>query len=324
MYGCPFGLIYNSANTVRAFRQNLRFTYRPNIIVKTFSETSNGVEVRAYDTANQQHVSFHASRLLVAAGTLSTTRLVLESLGKVNRTVELKDSQYFLLPLLRYRALRSFNAAEPAHTLAQAFIEIFDGAVSAKSIHLQVYGYNDLYLAAIKHALGPFYKACSPIVSSFLSRFVLLQGYLHSDYSPSIEARLLAPVNGELTGRLSLKVKHNPQTKDAMKRLLRKLGSTKKQLRAAPLSPLLIMGTPGRGFHTGGSLPMRLAPGELETDTLGRPRGCNRVHIVDSSIFPDVPASTITLTAMANAHRIAKEVSASCAAEKECFELMSV
>ena len=50
---------------------------------------------------------------------------------------------------------------------------------------------------------------------------------------------------------------------------------------------------------------MRHQPSEFETDVLGRPAGLHRVHVVDSTVFPTVPAPTITLTAMANAHRIA-------------------
>ncbi len=64
------------------------------------------------------------------------------------------------------------------------------------------------------------------------------------------------------------------------------------------------MGEPGRGFHSGGTLPMRHEPVSFETDTLGRPHGFRHVHIVDASIFPTISANTITLTVMANAHRI--------------------
>ena len=305
MYGCPYGLIYNSCDTLIELGRNSNFSYRPNVIVKTFHETASGAEIKAYDMAKKENVSFFASRLFVAAGTLSTTRLVLESLEAKDKSVLLKDSQYFLLPLLRYRAPRRFDRDEPTHTLAQAFIEILDDAVSEKSIHLQVYGYNELYREAIRHTLGPLFNLSRPVVSEFLKRFLLLQGYLHSDYSHTIEARLLPPEDAALTGKLLLKVNENPQTRSTMNRLIGKLWSLKGLLRGVPLSPLLKLGPPGRGFHTGGSFPMRLAPREFESDLLGRPYGCERVHIVDASVFPSITASTITLTAMANAHRIA-------------------
>lgn len=310
MYGCPLGLIYNSGDTLKLLRNDPNFTYRRNIIVKTFREQGERVEIEAHNVPTKSDVLFHAARLFIAAGTLSTTRLVLESLYATNASVEFKDSQYFLLPFLRYRAPTGFNEDEPEHTLAQAFIEIFDDAVSTKSVHLQVYGYNNLYRRAIKNAIGPLHHLGKPFIDSFLKRFVLLQGYLHSDYSHKIEARLLPREEKALTARLSLKVKQNPATDVAIGRLTKKLRSVRPFLRGMPLSALKKISAPGRGFHTGGSFPMTSSPSEFETDILGTPGGCRRIHIVDSSVFPSVPASTITLTAMANAHRIATEIPA--------------
>jgi choline dehydrogenase-like flavoprotein len=53
---------------------------------------------------------------------------------------------------------------------------------------------------------------------------------------------------------------------------------------------------------------MRISPSAGETDIYGRPAGLARVHAVDSTIFPSVAATTITLTAMANAYRIGSAV----------------
>jgi len=52
---------------------------------------------------------------------------------------------------------------------------------------------------------------------------------------------------------------------------------------------------------------MRERPRDFESDALGRPRGLSRVHVVDAAVFPTIPATTITYTAMANAHRIASQ-----------------
>jgi choline dehydrogenase-like flavoprotein len=49
---------------------------------------------------------------------------------------------------------------------------------------------------------------------------------------------------------------------------------------------------------------MRAQPGKFESDVLGRPQGWTRVHTVDASVLPAVPATTITFSVMANAHRI--------------------
>ena len=67
------------------------------------------------------------------------------------------------------------------------------------------------------------------------------------------------------------------------------------------------IGTTGASIHYGGTFPMRTHPGERETDLLGRPTGFRRTHIVDASVFPSIPGTTIVFTIMANATRIATQ-----------------
>ena len=43
------------------------------------------------------------------------------------------------------------------------------------------------------------------------------------------------------------------------------------------------------------------------TDRLGRLHGLSRIHVVDASVLPSIPATTITFSVMANAHRIGIE-----------------
>jgi choline dehydrogenase-like flavoprotein len=49
---------------------------------------------------------------------------------------------------------------------------------------------------------------------------------------------------------------------------------------------------------------MASAPGLGQSDRLGRPFGLSRLHLIDASCLPAIPATTITLPVMANAHRI--------------------
>jgi hypothetical protein len=55
---------------------------------------------------------------------------------------------------------------------------------------------------------------------------------------------------------------------------------------------------------------MREKPGAFESDCLGRPHGWTRVHAVDATVLTSVPATTITFSVMANAHRIGWEAAA--------------
>jgi choline dehydrogenase-like flavoprotein len=149
-------------------------------------------------------------------------------------------------------------------------------------------------------SLGPL-KLLAPQLEE---RMVIVQGYLHSDDSPSIAMTLKR--DGE-TDFLQLDAQPNPATRPAIKKVLRELLSQTRRLGGVVVPPMLQLAEPGRGFHCGGSLPMRASPGNFESDTLGRPRGWSRVHAVDASVLPAVPATTITFSVMANAHRIGWE-----------------
>jgi len=174
-----------------------------------------------------------------------------------------------------------------------------DGSISPYSVHLQAYTYNDLFDQPIAQKLGALSKVFP--WSTFLSRLFLLQGYLHSNHSDGIEARLEREAG---TNVLHLSPLLRPEATVAIKKVTAKLAGLRGLIGMVPLSPLMRRGEPGRGFHTGGSFPMSAYPSGLESDTLGRPVGLKRIHLIDSSIFPTIPATTITLTIMANAYRI--------------------
>ena len=81
-----------------------------------------------------------------------------------------------------------------------------------------------------------------------------------------------------------------------------------RNMRAAGLHALSFAartGPVGSSFHAGATFPMSEAPEKGETDVSGQPNGQEGVHIVDASVLPSIPATTITFSVMANAHRIA-------------------
>jgi choline dehydrogenase-like flavoprotein len=299
MYGCPYGFIYNSEQTLRELQKNSNFTYRPDVIVTGLRETGERAVITGYDRTRRAPLEFSANRVYLGAGVVATAKIVLQSLGIYDRPVRLKDSQYYLFPLLLTRSGGDVTN-EALHTLSQLFVEIFDERVTPRSVHLQIYSYNDLVGQAVRQSFGPLAKVLEPFARGLEKRLLIVQGYLHSDQSSQI-AVTLKKGNPD---RLQLSPELNPEVRPAIRRVLRKLTRHGRQFGAWPLAPMLQVAEPGRGFHNGSSFPMRENPGELETDTQGRLRGWRRIHLVDASVLPDIPATQITFSVMANAHRI--------------------
>ncbi len=301
MYGCPYELIFNSAQLLPRLMRDPNFTYTPGVIVQRVNESAGEVTIHAISKQDSSPLIFVAERVYLGAGVLNSTRILLESMQAYDTPITLADSSYFLVPWMRWRGQRGV-ATEPLHTLSQLFLEILDPAVSANTVHLQLYTYNDLYVGAIKKMLGPAYGVMRPAVEAALGRLHILQGYLHSTESPSIELRLRR--DGD---RSKMTLTSRPAISDHRTRigaLMKKLARHRRQLGGFPVKPMLNIPDAGRGFHNGGTFPMRNNPGPFQSDTLGRPPDFSRVHLIDSSTFPTVPATTITLSVMANAHRI--------------------
>jgi choline dehydrogenase-like flavoprotein len=74
-----------------------------------------------------------------------------------------------------------------------------------------------------------------------------------------------------------------------------------------PVLPMTSVSPAAKSYHFGGSFPHGEERVGLGTDRLGRLDRWDNVHLVDAAVFPSVPATTFTLTVMANAHRIATE-----------------
>jgi choline dehydrogenase-like flavoprotein len=287
MYGCPYGHIYNSADTVASWRGRAGFEYEGDSIVTQVHERGAGVVVEGYRRSTGEAFRQDAEQVFLATGVVPTTGILLRSLGAYGRPLTIRDSQYFLAPLLLARC-----AAAATNTLSDVFLELDDRAISQHTIHLQLYPYNELVAAALPEWLGRHVPA------ALERRLMILQGYLHSDDSATMTIEL------DRSGMLRLAARPSRRAGTVVRRVLRRLARNARVLGGVVVSPLVRIGEPGRGFHSGGSLPMRAEPGELETDVLGRPSGFTRVHAVDASVFPSIAAPTITLTAMANAHRI--------------------
>ena len=303
MYGCPYGLIYNSSTTLEQLRAHPRFSYRPGVVVESVRETEADASLIGRDRRSGETVTITAARIYLAAGVIPSTLILLRSLSAYDRPVTMLDSQYFLVPLLAAGGAREVRT-ERLHTLSQLFLELYDSSISPYGVHLQLYTYSDLIGQAVQGGFGPLARLFDPVVRSLEGRMLVLQGYLHSSHSGTIRAELRRTTDGEA---LQLDGVPREESRRVIRRVLRKLIRHAPHFGAVPLLPLARIADPGRGFHTGGAFPMRERPTDGETDVLGRPAGWQRLHLVDSSVLPSIAASTITFTVMANAHRIGWE-----------------
>lgn len=297
MYGCPKELIYSSSSTLDQLIKTNDVEYRPHHLITELSSDGNDIIVKGKNTFENQEFELKPERVFLATGPLTNNKLIKKLDKKEEISYQMLDSQYFLAPFFSFKGF-SNPEIERDHALSQIYMELKDETLSDYNIHLQFYSYNDFYPRALQTVFGPLYPLFAFPLKFFLNRMYLVQGYLHSNDSHGVTCRVNKDDSLYIEKIPDKRV--NPLVKKVLYRLLKhafSLGGFIVPM-AAKIFP------PGESKHIGGQFPMAKDPKDLETDRWGRFNKYSNLHIVDSSIFPSIPGTTITLSIMANAFRI--------------------
>jgi choline dehydrogenase-like flavoprotein len=297
--GCVYGSIFNPRLLWKKLERE-GVTIHKGFYALEFQETASGVTLSAIDVRDGATRQWNTQRLFLGTGSIATTRLVARSLKLTNQPIRVQDSQYFFFPLLAYRKARNTAVR---FTLADVFIEMLNAEISRNYVHFQVYGLNEIFRQTLKSLLPPPLRM-SALLNPVENRFYLFQGFLHSADSGHLELTLTA--SGETKDKVHIRGVENPNSLRVAKRAQALL---RRRLATFGFIPWLYlkMVPLGRSFHAGGSFPAGNTHAVYTSDMLGRPAGLKRVHLLDASTFPSIPATTITYTAMANADRVVGE-----------------
>ena len=129
----------------------------------------------------------------------------------------------------------------------------------------------------------------------------MVQGYLDPAQSSSLQLTHLD------NGRFSVCPKKNNAISETVRRCVRYLRKHRRLLGFSPIPFAAKKSLVGQSNHLLSSMPMSTTPLNDETDQWGRPLGFHHVYFVDGAVLPAIPAGPVTLTIMANAHRIGRE-----------------
>jgi choline dehydrogenase-like flavoprotein len=305
MTGCPHQLVYSASHSFDRLRSDGRIAYRPGLLALRLDE-EHGVSiatVRNLSTGATDRLT--ADRIFVACGAVGTTRLVLGSLGRYDSPVTLQESVQFVMPTLSVRPTE-----DPRHAMnftLNQFNLLYDHTGEGVDLcQIHFYDYNPAFLASLPSPLRA--PSAEPLLANFLRRISVGLGYVPGWASPGVKITAQRP-HGSGVGLADLVVDREgsdgwPPMLTALIRAFLQVAPT---LDLWPVLPLLTVSAAAKSYHFGGSFPHSSVRTSTATDRQGRLDAWDNIHLVDASVFPSVPATTFTLTIMANAHRIASE-----------------
>jgi choline dehydrogenase-like flavoprotein len=220
----------------------------------------------------------------------------------------MRESAQFLVPFLSPHGIKRLTQ-DDSFTLNQFNLVMPFDEVGHDVVQIHGYPYNEAMAEALPGLLQP--EALSAVRSAVLKRTTVGLGYLPSWWSPGFDVLLAPPTSeGQLAGMtLSPTASTEELTKPMLRAVVRRLVMAAPYLGVMPAVTQVALSAPTKSYHFGGSFPHARAPKDgLESDVLGRVQPWRSIHLVDASVFPTVPATTFTLSIMANAHRIARSV----------------
>lgn len=286
--------------TLERLQERPNFEYLSGRFVTRFEEEEGGVSVTALRAEGGRPESRRARALVLAAGALSTVRIVLRSLDRHGDEVPIVTNPYTYLPALNL-AMLGRDPRERRHGLAQltAVHRPRDGRPGL--VQAQLYSYRSLLtFRLLREVPLPFPEAIGA-----LRRLVPLLTVIavnHPDRPTARKRARLRPTRGEGPDPLAVDYRLSWEEERTHRARERRLAALFLRLGCVPLRRV----RPGHGssIHYGGTLPMSAADRPLTTDAAGRLAETRRVHVVDGSVFRHLPAKALTFTMMANADRV--------------------
>lgn len=297
--------VYRPRWTLEGLCQRSNFTYLDRRLVLSFHETADGrVRIQTRGADNGEADTLQATALVLAAGTLSTTRIVLRSLRHYETPLPLVCNAYTYVPVLNVHSLGR-RARDERCSLAQ-LTAIYAPPDGTDLVQTQFYSYRSLLTFKLIKEIPLGARNALRVMQLVMDALGIL-GINHAD-RPAPEKRCLLRA-GENGAPDQLHIDYRP-TADETAVQARHERAVLRSFRRLGCWPLKRV-SPGNGssIHYAGTLPIESGDRELTCDADCRLRPTRSVYLADGSVFRYLPAKGLTLSIMANADRVGAAVS---------------
>jgi choline dehydrogenase-like flavoprotein len=292
LWGCRRHSLYSAANDLPLLRKHVNFSELSGFVVDGLTRFDGYWALEGQATLGGRRRSITAVKIVLATGTLATTRIVLKTLNHRHPVSLLScPTAAFLLWLPRLLgATRTpgFGLGQLSFSLGLRHNTIAFGSTFATTgILLSEFARH----VPLRRRYG--IDLLRGLLSSCVVGNLFLPGHL-----TTAEARLQA------NGSLIVTGKYCSVVVPLMDEAAKKLRKAYWHLGTILLPGSFTVGRPGGDIHYAGTLPMRKLPDVGETSPLGEVVGLGGVYVVDGACLPTLSEKSHTLTIMANADRI--------------------
>lgn len=296
LFGCSRKSLYSAVYDLPTLQKYANFNELSGFIVDGLIKESDFWTVTGKVVRSGDRQSVSARKIILAAGTLATTKIVLSGLN-IRHSVRMlsNPTAAFLLWIPRLLGINR----ESGFGLGQfSFVMNLRNKINAFGSTFSTTG---IPISEFVRHLPMFRPYGIDLLRELLSSCLVGNVFLPGNLSKA-EVRLNVDDTLLVSGCYSDDV--NTLMNESRKKLLRAYWS----IGALLLPGSFKVGTPGGDIHYSGTLPMREKPEIGETTSIGEIKGMDGVYVVDGACLPTLTEKSHTLTIMANADRIGSAI----------------
>jgi len=309
LWGCPRDALYTPSITLREIRTHAGFRYVGGVYVSRLeidgaNRVRAAVAERLAGGASERH---EADAVVLAAGTLSSSRIFLESLrqhgGSAPRLAGLMDNRQVLLPFVNLGMLRRVYDAESYqyHQLALGLT----GPRPKEYVHGLVTTLKTALIHPIVQSL-PLDLASALYVFKNAHAALGVVNVNWFDSRREENSLELEPAADGGPSRMLVSYSPASDEKQRIRATLRRVRGALWELGCFVPPGMMHVRPMGASVHYAGTLPMSAQRRPLTTSRDGASHDLENLWFADGTTLPFLPAKNLTFTLMANAMRIAE------------------
>ena len=310
LWGCPVDALYTPSQTLAECQANAHFEYLGSHCARHFKTDGTrrirSLVVEPVDGGEARELSVET--LVLAAGTLSSSRIVLESIQRergLHVALDgLMDNRQILVPFLNLRQIgRPFESESYQYNQLAIGLE---GDRPEEYIHCLVTTLKTALLHPIVQSLPFDLHTGLFLFRNLHAALGLINVNFHDTRRKGSSVGLDPAGDGS---RPRLRIRYSPPegeekriagTLRRLRRLLWQLGCV--------VPPGMVHVRPmGASVHYAGTFPMSASPRPFTVSARCQSHDFDNLYLVDGSSFPFLPAKNVTFTLMANAARVAAQ-----------------
>ena len=309
LWGCPVQSLYTPSITLQECKKYSNFTYKSDLYVTHFAFNAKRHinRVFARSTNENKVYEFELDKLVLAAGTLSSSKIFMNSIyndtGEIIKLTGLMDNRQLLIPFINIRMI-----GQQHNSGTYQYHQLVLG-IENKNPRNYVHGQITTLKTALMHPIVQKIPLDLKAATFFFRNLHAALGVVNINFPDTRRKENYLSLEIERNpSRASLLINYVPSSneKTLIRHTIKKVKKVFAALRCFVPPGMIHVRPMGSSVHYSGTIPMSPTEAPYTVSEHCQSHDFRDLYVVDGSVFPFLPAKNLTFTLMANAIRVAE------------------